>query len=74
MMLPWYWAAIGWLYAAGVAVMFVIHSMFDGGLIYPTKKDGPLHGLVFAATWPLWTALLVIVIPVELVRNSRHRH
>jgi hypothetical protein len=37
---------------------------------YPTKKDGPVHGLMFAATRPLWAALLVIVIPVEAVRTK----
>jgi hypothetical protein len=58
--IAWYWAAIGGLYAAGVAVMFVIHSMFDGGLIYPTKKDGPVYGLLFASTWPLWAVVLIV--------------
>lgn len=51
--------------------MFVIHQMFDGGLVYPTKRDGPMKGLLVALCWPLWAALLTVVIPIEWVRSLR---
>ena len=48
------------LYALGFGVFFVLHQMFDGGIIYPTRKEGAVVGFLISALWPLVALMLFV--------------
>ena len=58
------------LYAAGFSVVFVIHLLFDGGVVYPTRKDGPIVGFIAAAFWPVIIIALLVIGIVKLIKNG----
>jgi hypothetical protein len=58
------------LYSLGFGMFFIMHQVFDGGIIYSTRKEGPIIGLLMAAIWPLFVAALLVVALVSIIRRG----
>lgn len=58
------------LYAAGFGFIFVVHLFFDGGVVYPTRKEGPIVGLIAAAFWPVIIIAMLVAGVVTLIKNG----
>jgi len=58
------------LYTLGFGMFFTLHQVFDGGVIYATRKEGPLVGLLISAVWPLVVAIFFVIAIVHVIRKG----
>jgi len=57
------------LYCTGFGMAFLLHLMFDGGVVYATRKDGPVVGFFMAALWPIFALYILFEVIRTLFRR-----